>query len=454
MLSNVMVLLFLPLLTQDVPSPPADDFVLVDESDAEGWDEVAHMDDEAQRRAEEAQAREEEAREREQEAKERAEEAKERAQEAEERLEELYTAAQDDMDEGRWDSTIRRLDEHIRGKGKRADGALYWKAYAQNKRGQSAESLATLAELRKSFPQSRWLGDAKALEVEMRGGTGQPVRPEPGGDEEMKLLVINSLMHTDPEQALPVLEKLLSTSTSPRIRERALFVLCQSGSPKAREIVGRIARGGNPDLQLKAIKYLGMFGGSESRQILSDLYGSASDVSVKKTILQSFMVSGEKTRLLAAAKGETNPELRRAAIQQLGVMGAQAELWDMYRTETSQEMKKAMIQGFFVGGSVERMIELARTEKDLELRHTAIRNIGLMGGNRAGDVLVSLYGGETNREIRKHVIEALFLQGNAKALVEIGRKESDPQLKKEIVTKLSHMNAKDATDFLLEILNK
>jgi hypothetical protein len=77
-----------------------------------------------------------------------------------------------------------------------------------------------------------------------------------------------------------------------------------------------------------------------------------------------------------------------------------------------------------------------------------------MGGNRAGDVLVSLYGGETNREIRKHVIEALFLQGNAKALVEIGRKESDPQLKKEIVTKLSHMNAKDATDFLLEILNK
>ena len=32
-------------------------------------------------------------------------------------------------------------------KGNRADGALYWKAYSQNRLGQRAEALTTLAEL-------------------------------------------------------------------------------------------------------------------------------------------------------------------------------------------------------------------------------------------------------------------------------------------------------------------
>lgn len=37
-----------------------------------------------------------------------------------------------------------------------ADGALYWKAYAENKVGQRADALSTLVELQKSYPKSRW----------------------------------------------------------------------------------------------------------------------------------------------------------------------------------------------------------------------------------------------------------------------------------------------------------
>ena len=36
----------------------------------------------------------------------------------------------------------------------------------------------------------------------------------------------------------------------------------------------------------------------------------------------------------------------------------------------------------------------------------------------------------------------------------IARNEKDPQLRKTAVEKLSLMNSKDATDFMLEILNK
>jgi len=61
---------------------------------------------------------------------------------------------------------------------------------------------------------------------------------------------------------------------------------------------------------------------------------------------------------------------------------------------------------------------------------------------------------EPDVEARRAVIQALFVQGNVDALVDIARKEKDPQLRKDAVAQLSHMNSKAATDFMLEILNK
>ena len=49
---------------------------------------------------------------------------------------------------------------------------------------------------------------------------------------------------------------------------------------------------------------------------------------------------------------------------------------------------------------------------------------------------------------------ALFIRGDAKPLIELARKESDPALKRRIVERLSIMRSKEATDFLIELLNK
>ena len=50
-------------------------------------------------------------------------------------------------------------------------------------------------------------------------------------------MALNGLLNSDPEKALPILEKLLQGPASPKLRERAVFVLAQSNSPKAREIL-------------------------------------------------------------------------------------------------------------------------------------------------------------------------------------------------------------------------
>jgi len=56
--------------------------------------------------------------------------------------------------------------------------------------------------------------------------------------------------------------------------------------------------------------------------------------------------------------------------------------------------------------------------------------------------------------LREAALQALFVQDNAKALIEIARTEKDPELRKQAVSHLSLMGSKEATAYLLEILNK
>jgi HEAT repeat protein len=400
-------------------------------------------------------------RDKEREAERRDREAEQRDREVEQRERQrdreadAYTSGYDAISEAKYDRGIAQMNRVLELKGAKSDAALYWKSYAQNRLGQRAEALMTIAELTKSYPNSSYIKPARALEVDVRRDVGQPVRPQDQTDEDLKLMAIQALQNSSPEQAIPMLEKVLNGTSSPRLKERALFVLAQSDSQRAREILGNLAKGGStPELQSKAIQYLGVHGGAESRAVLGEVYSSSTDVDVKRRILRAFMVAGEKDRLWKAAQGEQNADLRAEAVRQLGVMGAHEELWQLYLKESSAEVKKQVIRAMFVGGNADRMIDLAKTEKNPDLRREAIRSLGLMGSKKTGDALVEIYGTDRDPDIRKGVINALFLQGNATALVGLARKETDMTLKREIVQKLSLMDSKAATDFMIELLGK
>jgi HEAT repeat protein len=357
------------------------------------------------------------------------------------------------LDGRRWDQAIAFFETSASRKGSNADGALYWKAYAQNRAGQRSEALNTIAALRRAYPSSRWLNDARALEVEVRAKTDEPVNPSAESDEELKLVALNSLMQSDPNEAFPILEKLIRSNNSPKLKERALFVLTQNSSPDARKLLNSIASdSSNPDLQMKAIRYIGMMGSPDSRKELASIYSSSSDENVKRAILKSFMLSGSKDFLFNAAKTEKNPELRREAIHQLALTGGTDELWQLYQQEGSLENKEEIVKSMFLSGNSSRLAEIARNEKDPHLRAAAIKSLGLMGGNGRGDVLVSIYQSDPNREVRDSVLHSLFLQQNGKALVSLARSEKDPAMKQEIVKKMSLIHSKEVTDYMMELL--
>src|SRR5215467_5063732 len=413
----------------------------------------------AQDKDQERRDREQEARDREQEKRDREQEARDRVQERIDRLQERYDQAREALDDDHYEKAAQKFAELAQMNGPQTDAALYWKAYAENRLGKKANALATIAELKSKYAQSRWKKDAEALEIEVHQSTGPSPHPQPHlenqSDEDLKMLAIQGLMNSDPERAMPLLEKVVNGSGSPKEKSKALFVMAQSGSPQARDILARIAKGqSNPDLQRKAVEYLGLFGGAESRKTLAEIYASSGDASVKRAILRSYMIGGDHEHLFAAAKSEKDESLRREAIRQLGLVHGVGELQQLYQAEGSMDLRREILQAFFLAGDSSKLVQAAQGEKDPELRRTAIRNLGLMGGGNASSALQDIYAKETDRSLKEEVLNAYFLQGNAKALVAIAKSEKDPGLRKRAVEKLSLMGSKEGNEYLMELLQK
>lgn len=321
----------------------------------------------------------------------------------------LYDQARDAIENSQFDQALENLNRAIAqmnvgvgagvgvgvGAGTGADAALYWKAYSQSKLALSDEALETIKELSKQFAKSTWVKDAKVLALEIQQANGQPISAELQNDEELKLLALRGVMQSDPEKGLPIIEKMLAGGATPRVRDRALFVLAQSRSPKARDIIANTAKNNaNPELQMRAIRYIGMMRSDDNTELLAGIYRSSTDASVKRAIIQSY----------------------------------------------------------FQNGNADKIGEFARTEKDSELRRLAIRNLGMMNRPGTSEALVAIYKSDSSTDIRREVLNSLFIHRDAKALVDLARVEKDPPLKRDIVSKLSLMKAPEATDYMLELL--
>jgi ribosomal protein L10 len=368
----------------------------------------------------------------------------------------LYASGQTALDNRHWDQALDFFGQVISHNGPRADGALYWKAYALGKLGRRDEAAAAIAELRKSYAASRWLDDAKALELELKQASGQSVSPEAESDEELKLMAINGLMQSDPERAIPLLEGQLRGSASPKVKRNTLFVLAMSNSPKAQALLEQVARGGaNPDLQLKAIGYMDQRRKpNNNAQVLSEIYAATNDVAVKRAILQSYAGMRDMDRLLQAARTEKSPELREAAIGLLSGLNGTSELWQLYQAETTTEGKLQLLRYMHSNASADKLLELVRTEKDPKVRADAVRALASRKTGVTAETMVSVYSAEQDPQIKQSILDGLYSQRNAKALVDIARAEKDTKMKLRIVERLSNLKSKEATDYLEELLKK
>jgi HEAT repeat protein len=96
------------------------------------------------------------------------------------------------------------------------------------------------------------------------------------------------------------------------------------------------------------------------------------------------------------------------------------------------------------------LAEVLRDEKDPKLRRAAVRALG--SAPATADTLAAIYASDADAGIREAALDGLMRQKNAKALIDLARKETDAKMKRQIVSRLSHMKSKEAADYLLELL--
>jgi len=366
----------------------------------------------------------------------------------------LYGRGLTALDDHHYAQALDDFTEVVSRGGPKADGALYWKAYTLNKLGRRDDATAAIAQLRASYASSRWLEDAKALEIEVKQASGKPVSPESEADDDLKLMALNGLSQSDPERTYPLIEKLLKGPASPKLKKKAVYVLATNSSPRAQQLLEQIARGkGNPDLQVTAIRYMVENKQQPNRaQVLLEIYSSTNEPAVKQEILNAYQNSHDSDHLLQIFKLEKDSGLRGDALRGLGDNSGNAELWQLMQAEPSPEGRIQIINAMYRGGNTEKLTEVARTDKDPKVRIAAINVLASYRAPNMGETMASLYASEQDPQVKRNIINHLSNQRNAKGLVDIFRKESNIDLKKDILQRLQNMHSTEANELFLELL--
>ncbi|GHA03893.1 hypothetical protein GCM10008090_11440 [Arenicella chitinivorans] len=364
----------------------------------------------------------------------------------------LYEQGQRELDQKNYRAAESTFSKLVVDDPARQDAALYWLAYTQHKRRLDDAALATLEKLIDSLPESPWVDDALALQIEIldeQGETGEL------SSDEMKLYALNSLMSSGSNESLDTLKQVLNGQNSLQVKQRALFVLSQINSPEAFEIIVKVARDStHTTLQEDAINVLGVAGSDAAVQQLHTLYNRSNDAKIKSKVLQSFMISGESDTLAQIARTESNKELKADAIHLLGVLSDTDTLTKLYGETSGVDVKKHILDALAIGQSSDALIAVANTDTDTELQIHAIERLGIVNGQTSIQALVKLYSDAEKDRIKETVIKALFIQQNAAAIVNIIEQETNSELKRDALKYLSLMDSEQSKTFFDRILKE
>ena len=88
----------------------------------------------------------------------------------------LYSEGTRAINESRWSDAESAFAKVAAMHGEHEEGAMYWQAYAQSKRGEYGRAMALCGELKQKHPGSRWNDECGALQIEISGKSGHPAQ--------------------------------------------------------------------------------------------------------------------------------------------------------------------------------------------------------------------------------------------------------------------------------------
>jgi HEAT repeat protein len=330
-----------------------------------------------------------------------------------------------------------------------ADAALYWQAYAltQAKRGDAAKS--AVDRLLRDYPKSAWADDARAL-VPAKA----PADAAAEAREEDALMAIDALLSSGSERAVPILQKVLASSHTDKVKSRALFVLSQYDATAAEAALSTILSGSSSTkLKQEAIRMIAAGGKRSSLDRLLPLFRDNPDPKIRSAVIDAWIIGGRGDLLRQAAATETDPRMRRRAIEAMGAVGDRAGLLELFAQLKDEKAQRDVMQGLGISGGVEELAKIANGNASPAIRAEAIRAIGIAGGPRSTDQVTRWYS-SGDEQIQRAVIDSLVISGDNKQLVALYRVETDRDRKRKLLQAISTTGGDDALDLIDEMLDK
>jgi HEAT repeat protein len=274
-----------------------------------------------------------------------------------------FRQARDLVNAGEWSQAEERLNRFVAefAADREVPAALYWLAFAHKQQNEFPAADGVLTRLIARFPQSPWVGDARAMRVEIAPRLKNTQVIEQGvrdSNDEIKLAALQSLFEARPEravaiatdllkagsgasrvmregalelladaevaEAVPVLVEVARSDPDQRLRIEAIEALAEIRSERAEAPLVELARSGDFETRRHAIDALAERaedGGASALQSLMAIYDSEPDERLKEEIIDLLGESRETAalnKLMQIAAGASSTRLRKAALSAIG----------------------------------------------------------------------------------------------------------------------------------------
>ncbi len=373
-----------------------------------------------------------------------------------------------------------------------APDAGYWQAFALQRMGGDGNlraAMQLLEQQQEKFPRAATRGDAQTLRTRIEGqlarlGDQQAIASLadkarnassdgcPREQDDERIDALNAVAQIDADKAMPILKKVLARREpcTQKLRRAAVWLVASKKQADAADVLLNVAKTDpDKDVREQAVFWMSNVPTEEATTMLIDLAKKGDDLDLRKRAVYSLSRSksprAATTIKEIALDANAEVDLRGDALNYyMSGPGRTAEdamsfLKDVYGRADDQRFKQRVLQVIASRRNDESrafLIELAQNSKEtMELRRSAIWT--LQGSGVTNAQLAQIYDRGTDTEVRKQVIGVLgSLRDNAgvEKLLEIGRNEKNPELRKTAITYLSRSKDPRVIELLAEIINK
>ena len=405
----------------------------------------------------------------------------------------LYRVARETLNRGEWRRAAQLFSDVVK-KYPRSEyvvSSSYWEAFSRYRAGTTDDLRAALKILDDGKEQFSRLsrdgdsstdyqalrarvlsalaarGDEKAAEEARRAAaTGT------GCDREeisVRAEALSALGQMDAATALPIVRKVLARrdECSTELRRRALYVAGRQTSPEVASIMLDVAKN-DPDNSIRgeAMRWLPRVAGDNAVPQLEDILRTSTDEPQQRMAIQALnAIDSDRARKAVRAIVERNDVAERVRYEAItGLLrerdGRQPSAEEvnyvrgLYTKLEAARLREAVLYSVGRVESPENrdfLLSIVKNQNETSsLRASALQRLGRMSVVTVTEI-AKLYDVADTRSLRQQILNALSQRKEDEAvdkMIEIGRKDTDPEIRRYAISLLSRSTNPKAVEFI------